>query len=140
MFNTAHLHPMLVHFPIALVLAGFTADVAAAFFKKEVCLSKAGFYLLACGTLAAAITWLSGAIFTSEMDGDAGAMRETHELFATVTTILLVITLSARVIMKIRKTERPALNWLVFALYGLSAVSVAITGFYGGTLVYNYLM
>jgi len=131
---------MLVHFPIALILAGFTADVAAAFFKKEVCLSKAGFYLLIGGTLAAAVTWLSGAIFTSEMDGDAGVIRETHEMFASVTTILLVMTLAARIIMKVRKIEKPALNWLVFALYGLSAVCVAITGFYGGTLVYNYLM
>jgi uncharacterized membrane protein len=140
MFDTAHLHPMLVHFPIALVMAGFAADTAAVFFKKEVCLSKAGFYLLMAGTLAAVVTWLSGALFTSEMDGAAGTIRETHELFASVTTLLLVVTLICRVVIQIKKIENKSLTWLVFALYGVSALSVAITGFYGGTLVYNYLM
>jgi uncharacterized membrane protein len=140
MFNTAHLHPMLVHFPIALVLAGFAADAAAYFFKKEVCLSKAGFYLLMCGTLAAIITWLSGALFTSEMEGDAGALRETHEMFATITMVLLLITSVLRIIIQKRKSEKDLLKYMVFVMYGLSAVSVSITGFYGGNLVYNYLM
>jgi uncharacterized membrane protein len=140
MFNTAHLHPMLVHFPIALVLAGFAADAAAYFFKKEVCLSKAGFYLLMCGTLAAVITWLSGALFTSEMEGDAGALRETHEMFATITMVLLLITSVLRIIIQKRKPEKDLLKYMVFVMYGLSAVSVSITGFYGGNLVYNYLM
>jgi uncharacterized membrane protein len=140
MFDTAHLHPMLVHFPIALVMAGFAADTVAVFFKKEVCLSKAGFYLLMAGTLAAIVTWLSGALFTSEMDGAAGAIRETHELFATVTTIVLILTSFFRIVIQIKKIESKTLTWLVFALYGVSAISVAITGFYGGTLVYNYLM
>lgn len=58
MFNTSHLHPMLVHFPIALVVFGFLADAVSLFYKKETCLSKTGFYLLVIGTLAAIATWL----------------------------------------------------------------------------------
>ena len=140
MLDTAHLHPMLVHFPIALVLAGFVADIASAIFKKEVCLSKAGLYLLLAGTAAAVVTWLSGALFTSEMEGDAGRMRETHEMFASLTTVFLIITASLRLYTEIRQPAETLFKKLVFGLYGLSAVSVAITGFYGGTLVYNYLM
>ena len=140
MLDTAHLHPMLVHFPIALVLAGFVADIASAIFKKEVCLSKAGLYLLLAGTVAAVVTWLSGALFTSEMEGDAGRMRETHEMFASLTTVFLIITASLRLYTEIRQPAGTLFKKLVFGLYGLSAVSVAITGFYGGTLVYNYLM
>lgn len=34
MFETSHLHPMLVHFPIALVAIGFLADLASIFIKK----------------------------------------------------------------------------------------------------------
>jgi uncharacterized membrane protein len=131
---------MLVHFPIALVLAGFVADAASIIFKKEACLSKAGFYLLISGTLAAVVTWLSGSIFTSEMDGAAGTIRETHALFASVTVVFLLITSALRIVIQVKKIEKASLRWLVFAMYGLSAVSVAITGFYGGSLVYNYLM
>ena len=140
MFNTAHLHPMLVHFPIALVVFGFLADLASLFFKKEACLSKTGFYLLVIGTLAAIVTWLSGFLFTSDMSGTAGIIRETHELFATVTVGLLLITAVFRIVLMIKNVQKPGLKWIAFSLYGLTAICVTITGFYGGTLVYVYMM
>jgi uncharacterized membrane protein len=140
MFDTSHLHPMLVHFPIALVAFGFMADVVYLFYKKEVCLSKTGFYLLITGTLAAVVTWLSGFIFTSSMSGSAGMIRETHELFASVTVGLLVVTSFLRIVLMVKKIESKSLNGIAFALYALAAVCVTITGYYGGTLVYNYMM
>jgi uncharacterized membrane protein len=140
MFDTSHLHPMLVHFPIALVIVGFFAEAVSLFFKKEACLSKAGFYLLVTGTLAATVTWLSGFIFTSDMSGAAGTIRETHELFALITVILLLITSVLRIILLIKNIESIGIRWIAFALYGLAAICVAITGLYGGTLVYNYMM
>jgi uncharacterized membrane protein len=129
-----------VHFPIALVVFGFLADLASLFFKKEACLSKTGFYLLVIGTLAAIVTWLSGFIFTSDMSGTAGIIRGTHELFATVTVGLLLITSVFRIILMIKNIQTPGLKWIAFALYGLAAIGVTITGFYGGTLVYVYMM
>jgi uncharacterized membrane protein len=140
MFNTSHLHPMLVHFPIALVVFGFLADAVFLFYKKEVCLSKTGFYLLVLGTLGAIATWLSGFIFTSDMSGAAGQIRETHEIFASITVGLLLVTSLLRIIFLVKKVETPGLKWIAFALYGLATVCVTITGFYGGTLVYNYMM
>jgi uncharacterized membrane protein len=131
---------MLVHFPIALVMFGFLAEATSLLFKKEAWLSKTGFYLLVIGTLAAIVTWLSGFIFTSDMSGAAGTMRETHELFATVTTVLLLITSVFQIILQVRNVQTPGLKWIAFALYGLAAVCVTITGFYGGTLVYSYMM
>ena len=76
---------MLVHFPIALVAFGFLAELVRAFYKKEVCLSKFGVYLLLSGTIAAVAAWLKGNFFTSEMSGSAGELKETHELFAGLT-------------------------------------------------------
>jgi uncharacterized membrane protein len=140
MFNVSHLHPMLVHFPIALVVFGFLADTAYLFYKREICLSKTGLYLLILGTLGAIVTWLSGFIFTSDMSGAAGLIRERHELFATVTVGLLLVTSVLRIILLLKKTEMPGLKWIAFTLYGLASVCVTITGFYGGTLVYNYMM
>jgi len=140
MFSTSHLHPMLVHFPIALVIFGFLAELAFLFFKKEISLNKTGYYLLIVGTLAAVVAWLTGNFFTSEMDGASGKIKELHELFATITLILLLVTSVFRTTLLILKNENSALKILAFILYGLAAISVSITGYIGGSLVYNYML
>ncbi|PKP20037.1 MAG: hypothetical protein CVU05_09970 [Bacteroidetes bacterium HGW-Bacteroidetes-21] len=140
MFSTSHFHPMLVHFPIALVVFGFLADSASLFFKKEACLTKTGFYLLIIGTLSAVAAWLTGVLFTSEMAGIAGEVKETHEMFAVITLGLLIVTSLLRIYLKAKNKENSGLKWLALLLYGMATVSVSLTGFYGGNLVYNYMM
>jgi len=140
MFSTSHLHPMLVHFPIALIAIGFLAEFAFLLFKKEICLTKMGYYLLIVGTLAACVTWLSGDLFTSDMEGAAEKIRETHELLATTTVVISLITAALRTYMLIKKKETKPLKILAFAFYALAALLVSATGFFGGTLVYNYMM
>lgn len=140
MISLTHLHPMLVHFPIALILWGFIADVASLLFKKEVCLSKLGFYLLIFGTLTAFVALLSGVLFTAEMTGAAGGIKETHELFAWITVATAAIALAFRIFIMAKNKENTNLKWVAFVLYGLATISVSITGFFGGTLVYSYMM
>jgi uncharacterized membrane protein len=140
MISTTHFHPMLVHFPIALVVFGFLAEIAALYFKKEVCLSRVGFYLLIFGTLSALMAWLTGNFFTSEMAGAAGEIKETHELFALITLGTLLVTSVLRLVIQSKGIENTGLKKVALFFYGLAAISVSITGFYGGTLVYNYMM
>ena len=140
MFSTTHLHPMLVHFPIALVVFGFLADIAAIYFKKEVCLSKAGYFLLIFGTLSAVVAWLTGNFFTAEMSGAAGEVKETHELFALITLGALLVTSVLRIVIQSKKIENAGIRWVALAIYAVAAISVSITGFFGGSLVYNYMM
>lgn len=99
-----------------------------------------GFILLIFGTLSAIMAWLTGNFFTSEMAGAAGVVKETHELFASITFGSLLVTSVLRVLLQTNKNENLGLKWVAFSLYGLAAISVSVTGFYGGTLVYNYMM
>jgi uncharacterized membrane protein len=131
---------MLVHFPISLVIIGFLADLVLIIYKKELWLSKAGFYLLVTGTIAAIFSLLSGSLFTSELSGEAGEIRETHEMMAWITVVILVIASVFQMILNIRKADSRYFRIISLWLYGLGALSVSITGFYGGTLVYNYMM
>jgi uncharacterized membrane protein len=131
---------MLVHFPIALVVFGFMAELAYLYLKKEVCLNKTGFYLLITGTLAALIALATGTFFTAEMAGAAGAVKDTHELFAWITLGMLMITSILRIMLMTKYKESSGLKWVAFIFYGLATISVSITGFFGGTLVYNYMM
>ena len=140
MFDTSHFHPMLVHFPIALVVIGFFADLANLVFKKEPCLSKTGFYLLIVGTLSAVVAWLTGILFTADLSGSAGDVKEIHEFFAWLTLGTLIVTSVIRILMLYRKSENTRLQWIAFILYALAMIFVSITGYYGGTLVYDNMM
>jgi uncharacterized membrane protein len=140
MFSTSHLHPMLVHFPIALVIVGFLAEMAALIFKKELALTQMGFYLLLVGSISAFAAWLTGNLFTADLDGVAGKVQGYHELFANITLGLLFLTSVIRIFILIRKNENTTLKLVAFIFYALAAFSVSITGFIGGKLVYNFML
>lgn len=141
MFNTAHLHPMIVHFPIALITVGFFADVVFLFFKNEKCLSKTGFYLMVIGAVAAVAAWTTGQLFTTEpVQGEIVRVFERHETGALITMIIMIIGASFRIYLVIKKKEETKLKWVVFALYLLGFGAVTFTGFMGGTMVFNFMV
>jgi uncharacterized membrane protein len=139
MISPSHFHPMLVHFPIALITFGYLAEVGSLVLKRELCLSKISLYLLLFGTLSAVASYLTGQLFTSEMSGAAGEARNWHEIFAGITMGILVLTATIRSYY-CYKGDCDKFKWLIFALYSLATIAVSITGFLGGTLVYNYMM
>jgi len=130
---------MLVHFPIALVTFGYIAELGSIFIKKEFFLSKISLYLLVFGTLSAVAAYLAGQLFTADMSGAAEGVRKWHETFAGITLGLLVVTAAIRSYF-CYKGDCNKLKWLTFALYSVATIAVSITGFLGGTLVYNYMM
>ena len=77
---------------------------------------------------------------TSPMSDSAGEIKATHEFFAWLTLGSLIAASLVSILLRSRKIENTNLKWFSFALYALAAIFVSITGFYGGTLVYNYMM
>lgn len=141
MFNTDHLHPMIVHFPIALIIVGFVAEVVSLFFKSEKCLSKTGFYLLILGTLAAIVAWSTGQLFTDHpSEGAILSVFDKHKTGALITMILMIIASTVRIWLMVKKKEETQLKWVAFSLYFLGFASVAFTGFIGGIMVYNFML
>jgi uncharacterized membrane protein len=141
MFSTTHLHPMIVHFPIALIITGFFADIAALFFKREKCLSKTGFYLMILGTVAAIAAWSTGQLFTSEpTQGEIVKIFEKHETAALITMILMIVCSGFRTWLVATKQEESQMKWISFGLYLLGFISVSFTGLMGGTMVYSFMM
>jgi uncharacterized membrane protein len=141
MFNTDHLHPIIVHFPIALIIVGFVAEVASLFFRKEKCLSKTGFYLMILGSLAAIAAWGSGQLFTEEpTQGEILKVYTKHETGALITMILIITGTLFRIWLVIKKREESQLKWIVFGFYLLAFGAVTFTGYMGGTMVYNFMI
>ncbi len=132
---------MIVHFPIALIIVGFLADVVFLFFKSEKCLSKTGFYLMVLGALGAIAAWATGQLFTNEpSQGEILNVFEKHETGALITMILMITGAALRIYLVTRKREDTSLKWIVFILYLLAFCTVSFTGFMGGTMVYKYMM
>jgi uncharacterized membrane protein len=141
MFNTAYLHPMVVHFPIALILVGFLSDILSLFFKNEKCLSRAGYYLMILGAIAAVAAWTTGHLFTGHPDeGEIARVFEKHETGALITMIIMIIGAAIRTYLVIKKKEETRLKWLVFTIYFLGFSAVVYTAFLGGSMVYEYML
>lgn len=140
MFDLNHLHPMVVHFPIALIVVGFLFELFYLFYKKEDCFSKTGLYLMVLGTLGVIAAYLTGEFFTNDLTGKAGEVEETHEVFALITMLTMIIATFFRVYLILKKKETNNLKWIYFFLYALGTLMVCVTGFFGGSLVFNYLI
>ena len=131
---------MLVHFPIAIIAVGFLFDLLALLFKKELWLSKAGYWLEIIGMAGAVLAYTSGYFFTSPMECEAGIIREKHEYFATATLICIMVATLFRIIMAWLNKETTAIKYLSLALFFIAFVLVSITGYLGGTLVIDYMI
>jgi len=140
MIDPSHFHPMLVHFPIALIIAGFLFDLVAVFIKKEPCLSKTGYWLMILGMAGTVAAFGSGYFFTGPMDGEAGLMRDKHQFYATVTLVLIILATLFRIVTGYLGREGPKMKYVALGLYFLSVVYVSITGYLGGTLVIEYMI
>jgi uncharacterized membrane protein len=135
--NTDHIHPMIVHFPIALVLVAFLADTFSLVIKKEQCLPKMGLYLQLLGTLGAIAAVLSGTFFADDVSGPAAQLKESHELFAYTTMYILIAASLFRLFLVFKGKESSNLKWISYGLLLVAVITVSITGFKGGSIVFD---
>ncbi len=140
MIDSSHFHPMLVHFPIAIITIGFLFDLFAVFRKNEPCLSKTGYWLEIIGMISAVFAFGSGYFFTSPMEGEAGVVRDRHELFATLTLVAIIIATLFRIIIRYLNKESSRMKYVSLGLFFISFVFVSIAGYLGGTLVIEYMI
>ncbi len=137
--DLTHLHPMIVHFPIALLIVGFLADIIGIVFKKEF-FSKAGFYLLILGTIGVVAAYFSG---DAAGDGitEQGPLKqalETHEEAAQLSLWLMVAAAAFRIAFVWLKKYTGIIKYAALGLFFLGVLSIARTGYYGGELVFKH--
>jgi uncharacterized membrane protein len=130
-------HPIVVHFPIILLIISFPFFIIGVFFKKE------DFRLLA--VITCGVGFLGGMAATylfhphpSGLTVTAAKALEYHEFFARTTLIISGIATftSATTILKTYRYK--IIEYITSILLFLSIISVSITGHFGGTLAYVY--
>ncbi len=137
-----NVHPMLVHFPIALIFTSVAMDVLALVVpgKARAIAWDVAAVLGVLGTLAAAATYLTGraASFTVQIPGMAQAVVQTHWTWAFWTLWYFGGLAALRVLLLTRRVRGPrvAAALLVGGLLGLGLLFE--TAERGAELVYRH--
>jgi uncharacterized membrane protein len=128
------LHPILVHFPIVLLLVSTLFDWAGYWLKRP-SLTRTGFYVLVLGAFSAGIAALAG---PDHATGDASvpALLAAHQNFAVLTVGLAVALTAWRFLAARGIGGAWALLYLGITLVPVAAVTLA--GYYGGELTYHH--
>jgi len=138
MITATHLHAMIIHFPIALLMAGFLSEVIALFTKKEF-FRNASFFLLLLGAMGATVAYITGSYAGEGIEeGPLKAPMDLHEQAATITLWLAIITALFRVIIFYFKYDRKWTRLVAIVLFTILAGAVSRTGYLGGQLVYSH--
>ncbi len=143
MINIAHIHPMLVHFPLALLPVALGVQMVALYKNEDLfgrhCLSSTGLMLI----ILAALGAISAAVFgdmaldQAIASGVPDSLLETHEDLGQVSAVVL----SALAVLEIwfyrKKSTEPVFN-RGFMLAGILVFLLLLTtAWFGGHLVYD---
>ena len=136
MLDLLPLHPMLVHFPIALLFTSVLFDAGGAWFKRD-SFRDGALWLLILGLLGGVAAAIAGdwAEEAAEKAGVAESMIETHETLAFVTLGFFGVLLLGRLVIRNQFTRKTLFPYFLIATIGLGTLSA--TGHYGGDLVYE---
>ncbi|HET6370084.1 MAG TPA: DUF2231 domain-containing protein [Nitrospiria bacterium] len=131
------IHPMVVHFPIALLFTSVFFDLLG-IIKKDKNFDQTGSWLLVLGLLGGVVAAIFGA-WSEDVVKEAGIPEsaiDLHETLAYVTIAAFGVLLLFRWWARKRWSVRDRVVYLCGAALGLLLLSM--TGFYGGNLVYEY--
>ncbi|MBK9980891.1 MAG: DUF2231 domain-containing protein [Saprospiraceae bacterium] len=138
MLSATHLHAMIVHFPIALLMAGFLSEVISLFSKNQF-YRNAAFYLLVMGSLGSAAAFLSGSYAGEGVEeGPLEGPIELHENAALLTLWLSGIVSVFYIAIFLLKYKAAWTRVTAILLFAALIGSLARTGYLGGHLVYNH--
>ena len=145
MISIALIHPMLVHFPIVLLITAFAIDIIVLSIKKDLtsrqCLPMIALSSLILGTLAAGLAAIFGDIaFDKAVSlGFPSGPIETHETLALITITVFGLYCLWRLLALWRRYPLRGLIGWVSVLPGMAGVVLLIiTAYYGGELVYHF--
>ncbi len=144
MIEIAHIHPMLVHFPIVFWLTAVTLQaiilIKGGDLTQRQCLSQVAVGALMLGTLAgiAAATFGDIALDHAAALGFPKATMEAHETMATITLWLFIGLAALHAFFFWRQTAlTKKFAWGLLAVGVIGIFLVLITAYLGGNLVYH---
>ena len=131
-YSLENIHPLFIHFPIALLSTGLLLDLIAVFLKRED-LENAGFWCMFVGTISCLFSNFTGLMAFLEQ----GELLDLpnweyflHVLIAWCTTFIFAILFWVRIKFQIDFRYSPLKQWIYFSI-NILAVGIL---FYGAHL------
>lgn len=130
-----HIHPILVHFPIALFISAFGLQLIAIIFKKEK-LQSVSWTNFILAVLITPLVILTGLLEEKHLHL-SHRIADIHKIFAFWT--FGVSSISATGLWIIKKMDlRKTFKIIFFITLVLVTIMISVCGYYGGRLVYEY--
>jgi uncharacterized membrane protein len=144
MINIAHIHPMLIHFPLALLPVAIGTQLLALFRGEDLfnrsCLSSTAVSLLVLAAAGAVVAAVFGDMALDKAL-DAGvqmATMEDHEELGKISAVLLSL-LAVAALWFYRRAGSSITTDRIFLFASLVVLAVLIaTAWFGGQLVYEH--
>ena len=132
-----NIHPLVVHFPIAFLLAFFLADLFGTLFRQE-CLRKFAGGLLYLGTIFAGAAVAAGLIAEESVahGENVHLILEKHETLGISVLTISVILSIWRLLSKGEVKRIMNVIYLFFAM--ILSLLILLTADYGGMMVYKH--
>ena len=132
MVLAGRLHPLLVHFPIALILCAAAAELAAITTRRPAWQALA-FVQTRAGALCAAGAAVAGWVLASAPEVDPSATLEWHRWLAVLATGAMLIAAAST----LGAQQSPSRRRLYRVLLFTSALSIGLSAHLGATLVWG---
>ena len=129
------LHPMLVHFPIGLLLLSLSFDLASLVFPSVPDLVRDSFYAMLLGVITALIAAVPGFVDYTDIRSDHPAKRT-----ATVhLTLNLIVVALYGINLGVRSSSLvdPKIQMVPMILSFIGVALLSVSGYLGGRLVYD---
>lgn len=132
-----NIHPLLVHFPIALLISFFLLDFIGSILKKANMRDVAG-YLLYLGTFSALCAVIAGFIAADSVahGGNVHAIMERHKTFGL--SVLSLATLLSTWRLLARGKIKGEINIFYLFLSAILSILISLGADLGGLMVYKY--
>jgi uncharacterized membrane protein len=129
-------HPVIVHFPIALIIAAFTMSLIGAARSSAIfdAISIKMVYLAGAAAVAAVLLGLAAGS-GAKYPGELADYFSNHRILGIVTALMALVTAGAARISERHPTR--VNRWLFRGLLLVSSLLVGVTAHLGATLVYG---
>lgn len=130
----SHIHPIVVHFPIALIILAVGYDFIHLIIKRKLS-PKQGLWIWILAFISACIAVATGP--EDDARGNTNVLHF-HSTLADLTTAITFLVVAIRVFFMVKRREFIRFSLIAYSILSLiCAVSILSVGYFGGKMVYD---